>query len=291
MKKEELNFILQEGEGQFVEFKENFDSKAIIKEIVAFANAKGGRIFLGIDDRGEIKGINIINFLKSQIMDLARKCDPPIKANLFSHENILIINVPEGNNKPYSCSQGFYLRNGPSSEKMKRDEILEFSINEGKIKFDEQINENFKWLKPEDFGKYSRARNQIIAELLSKTDYVEKLGTGINRIKNAMKNEGLPEPIFEYNYSFSITLLDQTRGGSEKNLEKDLEKLTENQRKIINLIKKNPNITQGELSKVINISEKNIRINISKLKQKGFLKRVGPDKGGYWEIVKRFPKN
>lgn len=41
----EFSFILNDGENQFVEFKESFD-KALVKEIVAFANANGGRNFI-----------------------------------------------------------------------------------------------------------------------------------------------------------------------------------------------------------------------------------------------------
>jgi predicted HTH transcriptional regulator len=40
-----------------------------------------------------------------------------------------------------------------------------------------------------------------------------------------------------------------------------------------------------ELSKHIGINEKNIRIHISKLKAKGLLERIGPDKGGYWQVI------
>ena len=38
------------------------------------------------------------------------------------------------------------------------------------------------WLRREDFGKYSRTRNRLIASLLMRTPYVEKMGTGILRI-------------------------------------------------------------------------------------------------------------
>jgi ATP-dependent DNA helicase RecG len=58
MKKKELTQILQEGEGQFVEFKEKLDN-SLVKEIVAFSNASGGKILLGVDDSGKIKGISI----------------------------------------------------------------------------------------------------------------------------------------------------------------------------------------------------------------------------------------
>lgn len=41
------------------------------------------------------------------------------------------------------------------------------------------------------------------------------------------------------------------------------------------------------LSKNIKISTTAIEKNLAKLKNKGVIKRVGPDKGGYWEIIRR----
>ena len=451
MDKKELDFILEQGEGQFIEFKESLD-KSAAKEIVAFANAQGGRIFLGITDTGKIKGISLSNRLKSQIYDTAKNCDPSIKVDIDYFENIFIIQIAEGDDKPYSCSHGFYLRIGPNTQKLSRDEIIDFSIAQGKIRFDEQINDSFnftidfdeekldqylkmagltknlplqdilinlkvakmannelklnnagvlffakkpeqffftsnvvcveyrtnekvdildrkifddgimqniiqaenyvlkhidvefeikslrrkeipqypkpayreaivnaimhrdyfqksgdvlvevfknkiivsnpgglvKWLKEKDFGKYSRPRNQLIASLLSKTEYVEKIGTGINRIRNAMRHAGLPQPIFEYNHTFATILFDKEKGKNlEKDLEKDLETLPLHQKKILKAIQEDHTITQQTLSKIVGITEKNIRNNISKLKQKGLLQRVGPDKGGHWEITKK----
>lgn len=52
---DELNFILQEGKGLKIEFKESVD-KSLAKEIVAFANSTGGKIFLRVTDGGEVKG-------------------------------------------------------------------------------------------------------------------------------------------------------------------------------------------------------------------------------------------
>ena len=77
MKAEELQLILEEDEGYKIEFKES--TSGIDKEFVAFANASGGRIFLGIDDDKEIKGVEITNRPKSQIQDIANNCQPPIK--------------------------------------------------------------------------------------------------------------------------------------------------------------------------------------------------------------------
>lgn len=44
-------------------------------------------------------------------------------------------------------------------------------------------------------------------------------------------------------------------------------------------------ISAKELSELVGISQRKIEENISWLKGKGLIKRIGPDKGGHWEIV------
>ncbi len=39
------------------------------------------------------------------------------------------------------------------------------------------------------------------------------------------------------------------------------------------------------MAEKLDVNEKTIKRDVVKLKQKGLLKRIGPDKGGYWEIV------
>ncbi len=146
MNRKEFEFILQEGEGYRIEFKEKITG--LDKEICAFANASGGFIYLGIRDDGTVKGIKITNRLKSQVVDIAANCDPSVKAVLHEYGNILIVEVREGKDKPYRCASGFYNRVGPNSQKMKRDEIIEFLQNEGKIRFDELV---FRDFSDEDF--------------------------------------------------------------------------------------------------------------------------------------------
>jgi len=60
----------------------------IDKELIAFANSSGGRIFLGVTDDKDIKGVKITNKLKSQVQDIANNCQPPIKIILEEFENI-----------------------------------------------------------------------------------------------------------------------------------------------------------------------------------------------------------
>jgi hypothetical protein len=58
LRKGEFNLILKNGESYHVEFKAGFN-KSFAREVTAFANASGGRIFLGVTDTGKPIGITI----------------------------------------------------------------------------------------------------------------------------------------------------------------------------------------------------------------------------------------
>ena len=143
MTEKELQVILEGGEGYKIEFKEALTN--IDKELVAFANSSGGRIFLGITDDKQITGVKITNRLKSQIQDIANNCQPSVKILFEELEDILVIRVREGEDKPYKCASGFYTRVGPNSQKLGRDEIIEFFKAEGKIRFDELEHVKFDY--------------------------------------------------------------------------------------------------------------------------------------------------
>lgn len=146
-----LALALSEGEGLTIEFKERLSN--LDRELVAFANTSGGTIYLGVDDSGKIIGIPITNELKSQVTDIAYNVDPSIKITLhvYRQEKVLAIHVPSGNDKPYRCKEGFYIRNGPSTQKLKRDDIINLINQTDKMRFDEALNEQFSY--PEDFSQ------------------------------------------------------------------------------------------------------------------------------------------
>ena len=146
-----LQLVLEEGEGLKVEFKERLSN--LDREIVAFANTSGGIIYLGVDDAGKIVGITIDNALKSQIADIAHNCDPSIKITFheYRQERVLAVLVASGIDKPYRCKEGFYVRNGPSTQKLKRDDIITLINQTDKMRFDEALNEYFHY--PKDFSR------------------------------------------------------------------------------------------------------------------------------------------
>ena len=65
------------------------------------------------------------------------------------------------------------------------------------------------------------------------------------------------------------------------------ERLTNNQKMILNYMHENKYISIPQLSMKLGIATKNIETNISKLKIKGLLKRIGSAKGGHWEVQSR----
>ena len=56
--------------------------------------------------------------------------------------------------------------------------------------------------------------------------------------------------------------------------------------KIVSAILANPAITRKELSALCGISDDGIKWQLKKLQDKNLIRRVGPDKGGHWEIIK-----
>ena len=66
-----------------------------------------------------------------------------------------------------------------------------------------------------------------------------------------------------------------------KTREKTTQKTTQ---KILNLIRENPHITRKELAGLVGLSEEGVKFILNKLKKEKFLKRIGPDKGGHWEV-------
>jgi ATP-dependent DNA helicase RecG len=104
-----------------------------------------------------------------------------------------------------------------------------------------------------------------------------------------MKKAGLKKPLFEFGTFFTIILLRPSEHLAEtksKGVEKGVEKLSEKQKIILSLIKENPSISKEEIQSNGNLSKKSVEYNIELLKRQNILKRVGPDKGGYWEVQK-----
>ncbi len=443
--KPDIKLIIKEGEGLTVEFKERYVSK-IDRDIVAMANSKGGFIVLGVNDAGKIIGEKLSNHMKAEILSLGRNCEPHITISRVSQvDNVVVIEVPEGDEKPYSCSLGYFRRFDAVTQKMSQREVrtifrettdlffeslprkdftftdvsltkvkaflkeakAAFKVNKdnlssflsslgickadkinnagalmfasdinGFIPYSEtilgafkgtnkthiydrkdvrddlltQLNEAIAFLNKhlnvrseirdfdrhdiyeipldalrealvnalihrdysmrgtsvyvsvfddrveivnpggfpagvtkENFGKESVRRNLIIADLFHRMGKVERMGTGIEKMKSLMREAKLKAPVFTSDSFFHAIFYRDPEYALKRPVEKTVEKTVE---KVLSLIIANPKITQQELIDETGLTRRGIEWNLKKLKNENRIQRIGPDKGGYWEAIR-----
>ncbi len=115
MTQEEIKDIALCGETSTVQFKQEFTSqKEIAKEMIAFANSHGGRIFFGIADKtGELTGLT---YEEIQLVsrELGNAANEQVKPTIYietevvrvDDKHVLVCSITEGRNKPYKNLQG-----------------------------------------------------------------------------------------------------------------------------------------------------------------------------------------
>lgn len=140
----ELKSIISSGEGYNAEFKLNFPSKVkeITEEICAFANAAGGTLLIGVDDKNNIKGISFDNSKRSSLQNSVGEISSSLHCDIYTVEidgkEIVVIEVPSGESKPYVLSGAIYVRQGPNSQKLTTvEEMRDFFQQADRIYFDE----------------------------------------------------------------------------------------------------------------------------------------------------------
>jgi len=122
----------------------------------------------------------------------------------------------------------------------------------------------------------------LLFSLFKRVNLVEKVGSGISRMRGEMKKAGLPLPKFEFTNFFTVTFK------RPKTTPKTTLKTTlKTDDKILALIKQNQQITKEELAKQLSITIDGIKYHIKKLKKDNTLGRIGSKKAGYWEIIKK----
>lgn len=135
----------------------------------------------------------------------------------------------------------------------------------------------------EQFGTRSHSRNPLVFGLFARMRMVEQVGSGVSRMRDLMRDAGLPEPEFRYDGLFTVVLkrpIDWNRRRAELK-----DKLSANQLKIMDLIAADPSVTIKKLSEVVGISTTSIDKNIVKLKGMSVLSREGDDRTGQWRIA------
>ena len=142
-------------------------------------------------------------------------------------------------------------------------------------------------------------RNRRIGEFLKELDLAEGRNTGIGKIVRAMRENGSPDPQF-YNpetRSFMTVILpiheafksdepmEEVETVVKAGMETGMKTGMKTADAIIALIQENPFISHDALAGKLKRARSSIIEQISKLKASGRLRRIGPDKGGHWEVI------
>jgi ATP-dependent DNA helicase RecG len=127
--------------------------------------------------------------------------------------------------------------------------------------------------------------NPLIASAFFSSGQIEAWGRGVEKITNACKSWGKPEPFYEAQ-SNSIMIGFDTDVDLIGNFVEN-----ETQRKIIEMMITNPKVSRDFIAAQIGITTRSVQKSINALKEVGVVERVGAAKGGHWAVkTKRFTK-
>lgn len=135
-------------------------------------------------------------------------------------------------------------------------------------------------IKPDEFGTKSHSRNPLVFGLFERIDMVEKIGSGISRIYDAMKDAKLPKPEFKTEGIFTVVF---HRIVEESKVQEKAAKTTRD--KIVELIKENPSITTKEIANSVGITVKGVEYQLAKMQEDKILIREGSKKSGLWKLI------
>ena len=147
------------------------------------------------------------------------------------------------------------------------------------------------WTLEKLLGKHpSQPFNPLIANAFFRAGYIESWGRGIEKINRECREHGIDPPTYDFGMAGLMLTFRANpahlRASASGTVQDRLgEKLGETRTAIVQSMKDNPRVTVSELAKRLRMSTTAIEKNIHHLKMKGYVKRVGPAKGGHWEIV------
>ncbi len=164
------------------------------------------------------------------------------------------------------------------------------------------------------------SKNPIIAAFFKEIGRADELGSGTRNLYHYTRLYSGADPIIDEEDAFSVTVplndgyspevgkgtqgnditsanigngtvsgpLSGLKSGPLSGLKSGLKSsLGATDSKVIDFIRSNPSVTIKELQELLNLSRNGVRKALGRLKSRGRLRRVGPDKGGHWEVVEK----
>jgi len=187
METTELIDLLSRGEDSRQQFKTDMNNAdALAAEIVAFSNTAGGRIFIGVNDDGSVRGLSgadvaRLNMLIANVASqVVRPAVNPLTENVpHPAGTVLVLSIAEGVNKPYMDKNGaIWVKNGSDKRRAtSREELQRLFQQAGLVHADETPVAGlsagdvdmpyFETFFEQQFGEPLAQHNQPLPQLLT----------------------------------------------------------------------------------------------------------------------------
>lgn len=147
METTELIDLLSRGEDSRQQFKTDMNNAdALAAEIVAFSNTAGGRLFIGVNDDGSVRGLSGADIARLNLLianvasQVVRPAVNPLTENVpHPAGTVLVLSIAEGVNKPYMDKNGaIWVKNGSDKRRAtSREELQRLFQQAGLVHADE----------------------------------------------------------------------------------------------------------------------------------------------------------
>lgn len=144
MNQAQLMQLIQQNEGQQVEFKLESEKQVDLAEVLmAFANAEGGSLLVGVTDEGQIVGVENAKAVTDRLYTAARRLTPslhgvaqvePVKVD---DKTVIVASVPESLTATYSLAGSFKIREGSFNRQMTASDVVGHSVQRGQLDYEQ----------------------------------------------------------------------------------------------------------------------------------------------------------
>ena len=136
----DINELLRIGESLTLEYKSSFDRESI-ETLVAFANAKGGTVLVGVADDGAVRGVTLgketLNEWLGQVKSSASpSIIPDIEAFDIDGRTVVAIRIGEYPIKPINTGGKYFKRFASSNHQLSLNEITDLYMQSLQLSWD-----------------------------------------------------------------------------------------------------------------------------------------------------------
>ena len=145
-----------------------------------------------------------------------------------------------------------------------------------------------KGITPENFGKVSITRNSVVANMLYRIDYIEEMGTGIMRMKNAAKDANVAEPRFDLHDFFRVTFLRNQQAINDKSaIDSDRPAIDSDRFSVVlNYLEKNGSGKNSDFVKLLDLSSQRVREILQDMVKDALIEKHGDRRHTFYTVRK-----